>query len=377
MDNFLFQYQNDLNVINIMETQMEFYEIIAQHDIGEMFIDFLSADLSVYEKRREEIENLTEILSDKGIDSFTDINDKNVHEINQIIIDTIPWIDNQCKKYLPYEPRASEKEFINHYLHKYFIGDTDIIYMKILPPRYEYKKQDFCYDGIFGFKCLQRDLEEAAYLCLDEDSLDSQNACSSAERYSEYAHEFACMNFTEMNAFIKLSFSIHDGDKTIITNNYAPKDQITLVRGYSFKTTEEALTCELYRMLERNIRIRKCAMCKKYFILKNKHNALCCSRIYRNTKHTCQKAFADKKQREKIQNHPILREYSKINKRMNARKRNALITPKEYADWARAYSDLRNNYMQNYESATTEKEQQFLLAEFKKILERSSKELGK
>lgn len=144
----------------------------------------------------------------------------------------------------------------------------------------------------------------------------------------------------------------------------------------TFNSMDEAYLYEVDRLeckynekldeAKKNIVVKKCSSCGKYFVVKNLHGTDCCSR-------KCQQAFADAKQREKINNHPILKLYTKVNKRMSARKRNGKLTKEEYSDWIRKYSDLRNEYAEKYNNERDECIKKSISDEFSMIINESTR----
>lgn len=94
--------------------------------------------------------------------------------------------------------------------------------------------------------------------------------------------------------------------------------EIEIIHGYTFDSPKEALRCEFLKMLELGIKIRKCAVCGKYFILSG-HNAKCCDNLYEDTGLTCQQVFANRNYKNKRKENPIMKEYDKAYKRIYAR----------------------------------------------------------
>lgn len=203
-----------------------------------------------------------------------------------------------------------------------------------------------CYD----LKTIQTDFRQLADVVL---------SANTAEQYSGFCRlydGFTCYEFKEFHSLVPCNSLINFEN---LSNNY-----FQFVKGYTFDNPEEALMCEFFRLLELGVRIKKCIKCGKYFIVKNSHNSDCCSR-------KCQQAQADIKQREKINNHPILKFYTKINKRMFARKKTGKLSEVEYADWVRQFTDVRNKYVQKYNSETDQQQREKIEFEFIEILNNS------
>ena len=121
-----------------------------------------------------------------------------------------------------------------------------------------------------------------------------------------------------------------------------------VIHGYSFETISEALLCEFLKMLELGIKIRKCTVCGKYFIITG-HNGKCCDNLYKDTGLTCQQVFADRNYKNKRKKNPVLKEYDKAYKRMYARyssKKN--LTSDEYAKWKNEAAQERDKALKAY-----------------------------
>lgn len=88
------------------------------------------------------------------------------------------------------------------------------------------------------------------------------------------------------------------------------KRKVEIIHGYTFDSPKEALRCEFLKMLELGIKIRKCAVCGKYFIITG-HNGKCCDNLYNDTGLTCQQVFSDRNYKNKRKQNPILKEYAK------------------------------------------------------------------
>ena len=130
---------------------------------------------------------------------------------------------------------------------------------------------------------------------------------------------------------------------------------------YVCSTIEDMLELELTKMLEQNIRFRKCKRCGKYFIMKGNYDTRYCDRIAEGETRTCQQLAALDNYKAKIADNKAVPIYSKYYKRYAARVRacqlkendfnkwryqamtkrdecnNGKITPEEYIEWMEAY----------------------------------------
>ena len=137
-----------------------------------------------------------------------------------------------------------------------------------------------------------------------------------------------------------------------------------IVHGYSFETMQESLMCEFLKMLELNIKIKKCAICGKYFIL-NGHDGECCDNLYKDTGLTCQQVYADRNYKNKRKKNPILKEYDKCYKRMYARyssRKN--LSSEKYNSWKEEAARERDKALAAYAANPSDT----IIEDFKKFL---------
>ncbi len=129
---------------------------------------------------------------------------------------------------------------------------------------------------------------------------------------------------------------------------------------YNFRTIPEMLELELTKMLEQNVRFRKCKRCGKYFIMKGNYDTNYCDRIAEGETRNCQELAAQENYKAKIADDKAIPIYNKYYKRYAARVKvrqikeadfkkwkyqamskrdecsNGIITPDEYIEWMEA-----------------------------------------
>lgn len=103
--------------------------------------------------------------------------------------------------------------------------------------------------------------------------------------------------------------------------------------GYAVQTVHDMAMLELSRMLVLNMRVRRCAFCKKLFIPKGKHNTRYCSRIPEGYTQTCQALGASRNYAEKLQKENADALYRKMYKRLHQRKQKGAMTEKSFKKW--------------------------------------------
>ena len=130
---------------------------------------------------------------------------------------------------------------------------------------------------------------------------------------------------------------------------------------YVCSSIDDMLELELTKMLEQNVRFRKCKRCGKYFIMKGNYDTHYCDRIAEGETRTCQQLAALENYKAKIADNKAVPIYNKYYKRYAARVRvhqlkedefnkwryqaitkrdecnDGKITPEEYIEWMEAY----------------------------------------
>ena len=95
---------------------------------------------------------------------------------------------------------------------------------------------------------------------------------------------------------------------------------------YELQNTEEQIRFELFKVIQNNFTINKCENCGKLFIpsttsnnpnQKGRNDQKYCNNLYLDTGKTCREIGALNKQKEKVKNSLILKEYNREYKRMH------------------------------------------------------------
>ncbi len=121
---------------------------------------------------------------------------------------------------------------------------------------------------------------------------------------------------------------------------------------------------ELFKILEANIKIKRCKNCGKYFIQNNNYNIDYCNREYNSKGQTCKDIGALIQYKSKVNDNPILKEFSRAYKRMYARLSNHKITADDFRLWTEEATLKRDSVSKQYESSPSEQ----LIADFKLYL---------
>lgn len=99
---------------------------------------------------------------------------------------------------------------------------------------------------------------------------------------------------------------------------------------YKFRNIRKALDLEFTKMLEQDIRFRKCKRCGKYFIMKGNYNTNYCDRIAEGEIRNCQDIMALKNYKKKTADNAAIKIYNKYYKRYSARVKAHTILEKDF-----------------------------------------------
>lgn len=124
---------------------------------------------------------------------------------------------------------------------------------------------------------------------------------------------------------------------------------------YEINNCEEQIKFELFKVIQNNFVINKCENCGKLFIpitssnnpnQKGRNDQKYCNSLFENTGKTCKEIGALNKQKEKVQNSPILIEYNREYKRMHGLHYNhqKKFTEKKFKEWSKKARELRDSY---------------------------------
>ena len=243
---------------------------------------------------------------------------------------------------------------------------------------------------------LQKEFLELIEFCYDEDFYpDVLGSLYPSERLHLYRHAHDMPTSFERKEEFRTSHNIMDGDKmpygttgdkiinALKNLDFTPTDEqkefaekygikvntllftlqhhMFISARYVCSSIKDMLELELTKMLEQNVRFRKCKRCGKYFIMKGNYDTHYCDRIAEGETRTCQQLAALENYKAKIADNKAVPIYNKYYKRYAARVRvhqlkedefnkwryqamtkrdecnDGKITPEEYIDWMEAY----------------------------------------
>lgn len=124
---------------------------------------------------------------------------------------------------------------------------------------------------------------------------------------------------------------------------------------YELENAEEQIRFELFKVIQNNFTINKCENCGRLFIpsttsnnpnQKGRNDQKYCNNLYLDTGKTCREIGALNKQKEKVQNSSILKEYNREYKRMHGLHYNHTkeFKEKQFKEWSIKARELRDSY---------------------------------
>lgn len=102
---------------------------------------------------------------------------------------------------------------------------------------------------------------------------------------------------------------------------------------YEVSSVMEMLELEFTKMLELNIRFRKCKRCGRYFIMKGNYDTNYCDRIAEGETKNCQDIMAMENYKKKIADNAAITIYNKYYKRYFARVKAHTILEDDFKKW--------------------------------------------
>lgn len=128
---------------------------------------------------------------------------------------------------------------------------------------------------------------------------------------------------------------------------------INMASYFVIQTLEEMLYLEFMEMLKRGIRIKRCALCDKYFVLADKRKREYCDRLYKGNR-SCKQIGAKLKFNKSVEEDVYLQQFQTIYNRMYSRyyridawdsnRETNSITEEEFRHWSSHASQLRLDY---------------------------------
>ena len=107
-----------------------------------------------------------------------------------------------------------------------------------------------------------------------------------------------------------------------------------IVELYEINTLEDLFRFEFIKMIERNIFIKKCKNCERFFIPKRRADAEYCDRTFGGTNRKCSEIGATLRYEKKVAGNPILEAHKKAYRRLHSRVRAKKMTNTAFMKWS-------------------------------------------
>ena len=335
----------------------------SSYPLGTGLVDFLALDLSTQEEHRQwAIERFTD---EKWIQSA-------IKEYNNLEQPTIRRLFSVNRGYETTNDSKEEvlKELAHHSYHYYiykekevlsnsvYFGNTgvgdidDIDPLSILNEKANFTK-------------IQKEYLDAVYFCCDVDNEKLQEL-SCIERFFIYekSGRFNLKYYESgVKSSLELTPDLTDADYDMLCTvdnqslDYVPKpitnELVEYIKSlpiesffvYSASTIQEFAYLEFTLMVQKNIKVRKCNNCGKYFVLKGNYDTKYCDRLAPGKTQNCQTIGATKKYKQKIESDALLKEYNRAYKRYYANARNGILSKSSFEKWSNIAKQKRSDYL--------------------------------
>lgn len=144
--------------------------------------------------------------------------------------------------------------------------------------------------------------------------------------------------------------------REVLQNIHRDSDHpVSMGQYFAIQNLEEMLYLELMEMVKRGIRIKRCGLCERYFVLADKRKRDYCERLYKG-KRTCRQIGAKQKFNESVEQDSFLQEFQRIYNRIYSRyyrmdawdsnRQTNKLTEAEFKVWTDMASKARQEYRQ-------------------------------
>lgn len=240
------------------------------------------------------------------------------------------------------------------------------VYTGICPPRFDFTEDVLEQMKWYGnyLITLQNEYLEMIKFCYDEDYYPELFLGASPKaRYYLYREIKGLPNEIYRTVEMSSNFCCGDDDIKILDDTYKFQDfdlnkyriedfdfakdsEIDLVgmvstlatyrniaENYVFSKVDEILELEFSKMINSNIKIKKCKRCGKYFRLKGNYNTDYCGYVAEYETRNCREIAAAEKYKEKNADNKALQIYNKYYKRYHARLKVKQIKEPDFYGW--------------------------------------------
>lgn len=102
---------------------------------------------------------------------------------------------------------------------------------------------------------------------------------------------------------------------------------------YEFHSVADILNLEFTKLLESDVRFRKCQRCGRYFLMKGNYHTRYCDRVVDGAKYSCQDLASQENYQKKNEDNHAVRIYNKYYKRYHARIKSRQIREDDFKKW--------------------------------------------
>lgn len=343
--------------------------------LGEGLLDFCYFDI---EKNAESLNVMFSLFSKQGRDIKTLLSGNMPEPERPIVIkdaeQNAKFFDDMWKE-------------TNKYCREFFYNS---LYTAVFSPIFMECNSEMHHRYVDYLLFLQAEFREKMQFCFDPEFYPSAlGNMTPTERYAIYCGMYkgfpSTQKRTESFAVItekkaKTTYTETAEYKDFIEKYCKDKTKADLISNhcsvelsYACSTIFDMLNLEFTKMLETDIRLRKCKRCGRYFIMKGNYDTNYCDRILEGQTRTCQELAAQDNYKAKAAENPALKIYSKYYKRFAARLRSKQLKEKDFNTWRYQAITKRNDCLDG--KITTEEYVQWLEGYFskKKAAEASDK----
>ena len=351
--NQIVEYVGDLN---FFETQ--------QYPLGEQLLRFVYFDLTEYEQRRQKVlHTLTDTEEYEQIKKkYSNFSDETIRLASDLFLrsdtleseDVVTRVNNGLFWFLIF----GEDE--NSLKHKYFgrmwmDAPYEANFEREIEESYNYidlqnkhlNAMEFCMDVEYK-KDLLGDLSTIERFFIYNSSFRDGDYFSAA-----YENKYISAPVIKQGVPIEFDFEVlhepysNDWENPLprpITReviDYVKSMKLSFKELYNPSSVRESAYLEFMKMVEANIKVKKCGNCGRYFIVKGSYDAKYCERVPDGETRTCQTIAATNNYKAKVEADPILKEYNRAYKRVFARQKNKKMSQKDFMLWADEAKKMR------------------------------------
>lgn len=299
-------------------------------------------------------------IVDFGELDFSDVQNK-IQALETMVISNAHFIDIQTGFYEAVDLLKEKHSYAHFFL------NSEVVRTLWASEKSKEEQIDYLLFVFHYYFDLQKGYNEALEFCLSTQVLTKQ---SLSERYVMYCNlqpNFAQHILRSMYGIAPIANGKFDTSKLIRFDDPAAVDTkkvlqnihrdsghaVSMWQYFAIQSLEEMLYLEFMEMIKRSIRIKRCALCDRYFVLADKRKRDYCDRPYKG-KRTCKQIGAKQKFNKDIKDHTCLQKFQTIYNRMYSRyyrmdsldsgRQTNKLTEEQFKAWAEIAAKARRAY---------------------------------